>query len=145
MSPSASCGHDAASALGSNVPEADIVGLSAALAAQVMPGVFIGAEVRNLRHYEGLGLSQFAGQALYVGPTLYMTLGAQFWLSAAWNVQAWRTTAESGAALQSKAGYIDARPLTPNSSKSSCYARPDHTSGSKCEELALSICRPVNP
>ena len=75
------------------------LGLSAALAAQVMPGVFIGAEVRNLRHYEGLGLSQFAGQALYVGPTLYMTLGAQFWLSAAWNVQAWGTTAESGAAL----------------------------------------------
>jgi hypothetical protein len=33
-------------------------------------------------------------------------------------------------ALQSKVGYIDARPLTPNSSKSSCYARPDHTSGS---------------
>jgi hypothetical protein len=44
------------------------LGLSAALAAQVMPGVFIGAEVRNLRHYEGLGLNQFAGQALYVGP-----------------------------------------------------------------------------
>ena len=33
-------------------------------------------------------------------------------------------------ALQSKAGYIDARPLTANSSKSSCYARPDHTFGS---------------
>ena len=33
-------------------------------------------------------------------------------------------------ALQSKAGYIDARPLTANSSKSSCYARPDHTLGS---------------
>ena len=32
--------------------------------------------------------------------------------------------------LQSKAGYIDARPLTTNSSKSSCYARPDHTFGS---------------
>ena len=31
--------------------------------------------------------------------------------------------------LQSKAGYIDARPLATNSSKSSCYARPDHTSG----------------
>jgi hypothetical protein len=31
--------------------------------------------------------------------------------------------------LQSKVGYIDARPLTANLSKSSCYARPDHTSG----------------
>ena len=64
-----------------------------------MPGVFVGAEVRNLRHYEGLGLDRFAGQALYVGPTLYMTLGAQFWLSAAWNVQAWGTTAADGGAL----------------------------------------------
>jgi len=31
----------------------------------MMPGVFVGAEVRNLRHYEGLGLDRFAGQALY--------------------------------------------------------------------------------
>ena len=32
--------------------------------------------------------------------------------------------------LQRKAGYIDARPLTTGSTKSSCYARPDHTCGS---------------
>jgi hypothetical protein len=75
------------------------LGVSAALAAQVMPGVFVGAEARNIRHYEGLGLGQFAGQALYVGPTLYMTFGAQFWLSAAWNAQAWGTTAVDGGAL----------------------------------------------
>jgi hypothetical protein len=73
--------------------------VSAALAAQLMPSVFIGAEARHIRLYEGLGLGQFAGQALYVGPTLYMTFGAQFWLSAAWNVQAWGTTAEGGGAL----------------------------------------------
>jgi hypothetical protein len=75
------------------------LGIATAVAAQVMPGLFIGAEARNLRHYEGLGLERFAGQALYVGPTLYMTLGAQFWLSAAWNVQAWGTTAAAGGAL----------------------------------------------
>ena len=33
--------------------------------------------------------------------------------------------------LQSKAGYIDARPLTTNSTKLSCDARPDHTLGHK--------------
>jgi hypothetical protein len=33
--------------------------------------------------------------------------------------------------LQHKAGYIDARPPTASSSKSSCYARPDHTLGQK--------------
>ena len=32
--------------------------------------------------------------------------------------------------LQSKAGYIDARPITASSAKSTCNARPDHTSGS---------------
>ena len=32
--------------------------------------------------------------------------------------------------LQHKARYIDARPPTASSSKSSCYARPDHTLGS---------------
>ena len=31
--------------------------------------------------------------------------------------------------LQSEAGYIDARPLTTNSTKLSCDARPDHTLG----------------
>jgi hypothetical protein len=29
--------------------------------------------------------------------------------------------------LQSEAGYIDARPLTPQFDKTSCNARPDHT------------------
>ena len=32
--------------------------------------------------------------------------------------------------LQSEAGYIDARPLTASSTKTSCDARPDHTLGS---------------
>jgi hypothetical protein len=32
--------------------------------------------------------------------------------------------------LQSEAGYIDARPQTDSSTKTSCNARPDHTSGS---------------
>src|SRR2546423_11612035 len=35
--------------------------------------------------------------------------------------------------LQSKAGYIDARPLTANSTKTSCDARPDHTLGSNSD------------
>src|SRR5260370_2815260 len=34
--------------------------------------------------------------------------------------------------LQSEAGYIDARPQTDSSTKTSCNARPDHTFGSKC-------------
>src|SRR5258708_34294246 len=38
--------------------------------------------------------------------------------------------------LQSEAGYIDARPQTDSSTKTSCNARPDHTSGSKATELS---------
>jgi hypothetical protein len=40
--------------------------------------------------------------------------------------------------LQSKAGYIDARPPTASSAKSTCNARPDHTFGSKSEVSLLS-------
>src|ERR1700682_4424556 len=35
--------------------------------------------------------------------------------------------------LQSEAGYIDARPQTDSSTKTSCNARPDHTFGSNSE------------
>jgi len=44
-----------------------------------------------------------------------------------------------------KAGYIDARPLTAGSAKSTCNARPDHTSGSKPEKLNESKCFPLCP
>src|SRR5262245_25845034 len=75
------------------------LGIGAALAMQVMPNVFIGAEARNLRHYEGPGLNTFAGQALYIGPTFYATFGQGYFVSAAWNVQAWGAVAGSAGAL----------------------------------------------
>jgi hypothetical protein len=76
-----------------------MLGIAAALAMQVMPNVFIGAEARTLRHYEGFGLNSFAGQALYVGPTFYATFGPGYFLSAAWNVQVWGAVAGSSGAL----------------------------------------------
>jgi hypothetical protein len=76
-----------------------MLGIGAALAMQVMPNVFIGAEARSLRQYEGLGLNSFAGQALYIGPTLYATFGQGYFLSAAWNVQVWGAVAGSSGAL----------------------------------------------
>jgi hypothetical protein len=76
-----------------------LLGIAAALAVQVMPNVFIGPEARMLRHYEGLGLNSLAGQALYVGPTLYATFGQGYFLSAAWNVQVWGAVAGSSGAL----------------------------------------------
>jgi hypothetical protein len=76
-----------------------MLGVGAALAMQVMPNVFIGAEARSLRHYDGLGLNGFAGQALYIGPTFYATFGERYFISAAWNVQVWGAVAGSSGAL----------------------------------------------
>ena len=75
------------------------LGVGAALAMQVMPNVFIGAEARNLRHYHGLGLNGFAGQAFYIGPTFYATFGERYFVSAAWNVQVWGAVAGTSGAL----------------------------------------------
>jgi hypothetical protein len=76
-----------------------MLGIGAALAMQVMPNVFVGAEARNLRHFDGLGLNGFAGQALYIGPTFYATFGERYFVSVAWNVQVWGAVAGTSGAL----------------------------------------------
>jgi hypothetical protein len=63
------------------------LGVSAALTMQVQKGIFFGAEARYLREYEGIGLDSFAGQALFIGPTTYVTLAKNMAISAAWSVQ----------------------------------------------------------
>jgi hypothetical protein len=50
------------------------VGASAGLMAQIRPGILLGGEARYLRKYEGIGLDELAGQALYVGPTAYFQI-----------------------------------------------------------------------
>jgi hypothetical protein len=62
-------------------------GVSAALAVQVQPGVLVGAEVRHLRSFDGLGLNTPTGQASFIGPTLYVKFNERVWMSAAWSVQ----------------------------------------------------------
>jgi hypothetical protein len=65
-----------------------IAGIGAGLMTQVAPGVLIGAEGRYLRKYESIGLDNFAGQALFVGPTLFARLNGRLWMIAAWSAQA---------------------------------------------------------
>jgi hypothetical protein len=55
--------------------------------AQVRPGIFVGAEARYLRRYEGLGLDRFAGHALFIGPTIYANLSEHSWVALAWSTQ----------------------------------------------------------
>jgi hypothetical protein len=69
------------------------LGIGAAIAAKVAPGVWIGGEARYLRSYDGAALNTFSGQGIYLGPTLYARLGERGWLSAAWNFQAWGVAA----------------------------------------------------
>jgi hypothetical protein len=63
------------------------IGISAAVAFQVVPNLFVGAEARYLRQYEGLDFKAFEGHALFIGPTLYVKVSDHVSLSAAWDVQ----------------------------------------------------------
>jgi hypothetical protein len=69
------------------VERVSLFGAGAAVTAQVRPGLYWGAEVRYLRHYDGLAFGSFTGEALYAGPTFYAKLAGAWWLSAAWNAQ----------------------------------------------------------
>jgi hypothetical protein len=71
------------------IEQESLLGAGAALAAQVMPGLWMGGEVRYLRDYSGAALNIFSGQAVYVGPTLYARLGRKAFVSAAWDIQIW--------------------------------------------------------
>ena len=62
-------------------------GISSALAYQIIPNVIIGADLWYLRHYEGVGFNSFTGDAVYLGPTLYLKLAPKVLLSAAWETQ----------------------------------------------------------
>jgi hypothetical protein len=62
-------------------------GVSSALAFQVIPNVVIGADVWYLRHYEGMAVGSFTGDALYLGPTFFWKLGPKTLVSASWETQ----------------------------------------------------------
>ncbi|WP_407519140.1 hypothetical protein [Methylobacterium oryzisoli] len=71
--------------------------VSGALAYRVLPSLFLGGEVRYLRAYDGLGLDRFAGEAVYLGPTLYASVSDHAWVSFTWGTQvAGRAVGEPG-------------------------------------------------
>lgn len=86
--------------VGTGVAEQELtIGAAVALMVQTRPGFFLGGEARYLRQYEGIGLQELAGQALFVGPTAYFQLSPRSRLTAAWSVQAWGRPAGSKAVL----------------------------------------------
>ncbi|WFU75190.1 hypothetical protein [Bradyrhizobium sp. CB2312] len=56
---------------------------------RVRPNVLLGGEMRYFRQYEGIGLGELSGQALFVGPTAYFQLSEQSRLTLSWSMQAW--------------------------------------------------------
>ena len=64
---------------------------------RLSPWFFIGGDARYLRKYEGAALNALAGEALFVGPTLFATLGHSYLLTAAFAAQVWgRVPGEPG-------------------------------------------------
>ena len=74
-------------------------GVALGVMAQLRPGFLFGGEARYFRRYDGIGLEELAGQALFVGPTAYFQLSERSRLTATWSVQAWGRPAGSNAAL----------------------------------------------
>ena len=64
-----------------------VLGPTAGLMLQIAPGVLVGTETRYLRAYNDFALSKFAGQALFLGPTVYARLSQRLWVIAAWSRQ----------------------------------------------------------
>ena len=86
--------------VGSSVMERDsTVGAALGILARVRPGFLLGGEARYLRKYEGIGLEELAGQALFVGPTAYFQLSKRSRLTASYSIQAWGRQAGSIASL----------------------------------------------
>jgi hypothetical protein len=63
------------------------VGVSSALAWQIVPNVVVGADLWYLRHYDGALFNTFTGDAVYLGPTFYWKIGPKVLMSAAWEAQ----------------------------------------------------------
>jgi hypothetical protein len=62
------------------------VGVSSALALQIIPNVVVGGDLWYLRHYDG-SFDSFTGDAVYLGPTFYWKIAPKVLMSAAWEAQ----------------------------------------------------------
>jgi hypothetical protein len=63
------------------------LGLSGALSFRPVPPLTVGAEVGYFRHYSGIAFDQFTGEALFVGPTMFLRFAPKFFMTAAWATQ----------------------------------------------------------
>src|ERR1019366_8800722 len=75
-------------AIGDTQREATFGG-SAALSLRIVSSVVVGGEVWYLRHYDAANLTAFTGDAVMLGPSLYVQFTPKMFMTAAWNTQVW--------------------------------------------------------
>ena len=75
-------------AIGDTQREATFGG-SAALSLRIASNVVVGGEVWYLRHYDAANLTAFTGDAVMLGPSLYIQFTPKMFMTAAWNTQVW--------------------------------------------------------
>ncbi len=75
------------------------LGQSAALSLRIAPNVLVGGEVWYLRHYDAANLTMFTGDAVMLGPTLYVQFTPKVFMTATWNAQVWGREVGNPAAL----------------------------------------------
>jgi hypothetical protein len=63
------------------------LGVSSALAFQIIRNVVIGGDVWYLRHYDGITFNSFTGDAVYLGPTFFWKIAPKVLVSASWEAQ----------------------------------------------------------
>jgi hypothetical protein len=63
------------------------VEVSGAVSRRLSGDLFVGAEIRYLNKFHSYGLDEWAGSALYLGPTVYAEIGKNGYVGAAWSVQ----------------------------------------------------------
>ena len=85
--------------IGGASEKSSTIGAAFAGLVRVRPDVLLGGEMRYFRQYEGIGLGEFSGQALFVGPTAYFQLSERSRLTMSWSMQAWGRPAGSGGNL----------------------------------------------
>jgi hypothetical protein len=74
------------------------LGVAGAVMARLGTGFFAGIETRYLRAYESFGFDNFAGHALFVGPTIFYQPSERWRITASWNAQvAGKAVSDSGA------------------------------------------------
>jgi hypothetical protein len=64
-------------------------GISGALALRIASNVVVSGEVWYLRHYDAANLSAFTGDAVMLGPSIYIQFTPKMFMTAAWNAQVW--------------------------------------------------------